>query len=206
MLFMKQAFLIVALLTLASNLSSAQDRVIRWANDSLVVSSYDTVLGQTGDKQEGTLELKASRGKVRYEIKNGLIQSRICYNLNGIKVEEEFFLDRKAHGKYRIWNELGSLLIEGHYKNGLEDGKWIFYYNDGQKQMEGNFLSDSLCLIERFDFELPIENENEIWTYWFQRLQHSPADGEWYIYDRSGRKLQTLVFRKGVLVGYHLAY
>lgn len=203
---MKQIFLVATLLIVGAHFSIAQDKVIRWAHDSLVIYSYNTVLVQTGDKYEGMLELKESRGKARYEIKNGFIQSRFCYNRNGIKVEEEYFLNGKTHGKYSIWNDLGSLLIEGQYKNGLEDGKWIFYYNDGQKQMEGNFLADSSFLIGRFDFELPVETETEVWTYWFQQPQHSPADGEWHIYDRRGQKLQTLVFKKGVLVGYHLAY
>lgn len=203
---MKQVFLIAGLLILGAHLTSAQDKVIRWAHDSLTISTYYTVVRQIGNQLEGTLELKSSSGKIIYEIRKGFIESKFSYNLNGTKVEEKYFVNRKAHGKYSIWNDLGVLLIGGQYQNGLEYGKWVFYYNDGQKQMEGNFLADSSNLIERFEFELPIENDIEIRIDRFQKLQHSSADGEWCIYDRSGRQLQTLVFKKGVLVGYHLAY
>jgi hypothetical protein len=34
----------------------------------------------------------------------------------------------------------GRTVLEGHMKNGLRDGLWIFYYPSGQKQAEGNYV------------------------------------------------------------------
>jgi uncharacterized protein len=35
--------------------------------------------------------------------------------------------------------QAGRPVLEGHIKNGLRDGLWIFYYSNGQKQAEGNY-------------------------------------------------------------------
>ena len=34
----------------------------------------------------------------------------------------------------------GRTVIEGHIRNGLRDGLWIFYYPGGQRQAEGNYV------------------------------------------------------------------
>lgn len=60
---MKQVFLIAALLILAAHWSIAQDKLIRWANDSLTISTYDAVVRQIGNQLKGTLALKRSAGK-----------------------------------------------------------------------------------------------------------------------------------------------
>ena len=36
--------------------------------------------------------------------------------------------------------QAGKPVMEGHMKNGLRDGLWVFYYSSGQKQAEGNFV------------------------------------------------------------------
>jgi len=203
---MQKIFLIAVLLALSANVSIAQDKVIKWANDSLILDEYDTIIRKTGNQLEGKLEVKNYRSKSIYEIRSGFIQSKCTYTFNGIKKEEINFNNRAYDGKYRFWNDLGILLIEGQYKNGLKEGKWRFYYNDGQKQMEGHFLADSSSLVEAFQYERTIAGDEDVRVELVWRGRDAPADGEWYIYDRSGRQLQTLVFKKGVLVGYHLAY
>lgn len=201
---MKQVFLIVALLTLASNLGSAQDKVIRWANDSLVIHSYDTVVRQTGNKREGSLELKHSRSKVIYEIKNGFIQSRNTFSLDGLKTEEMYFKNGQPHGKYTEWNDYnGNLIAEGYYRNGLQDSNWVFYHYNGKKQFEGHLLADSSNLIDYFEHERSTGHEGgEVWIERILSTGHSPFQGDWIVYDEEGNKIQTLRFHKGVLIGF----
>jgi len=47
--------------------------------------------------------------------------------------------------------ESGRPVLEGHVKNGLRDGLWIYYYPSGQKQAEGNY-TDGL--------------KEGTWSYW----------------------------------------
>ncbi|MBL7705061.1 MAG: hypothetical protein JNM21_05870 [Taibaiella sp.] len=201
---MKQVFLIAAFLILGVHLTCAQDKVIRWANDSLVILNFDTVMRQTGNKLEGTLELKRSRKKVVYEIKNGFIQSRYTFSLDGLKTEEMHFKNGEPDGKYKLWDDYkGTLITEGYYKNGLKDSNWVFYHYNGKKQLEGRLLADSSSLIDGFEYERASVHEGgEIWIERILTTGHSPFDGDWMVYDEEGNKIQTLRFRKGVLVGF----
>jgi hypothetical protein len=52
-------------------------------------------------------------------------------------VAEEFEVrEGVRHGKYVSYYEFGQKMVEGFYKKGKEDGKWISYHRNGQKNRE----------------------------------------------------------------------
>jgi antitoxin component YwqK of YwqJK toxin-antitoxin module len=57
------------------------------------------------------------------------------------------FKDGIEDGKYTWWYENGQKSCEGNYKNGKEDGKWTDWYDNGQKSREVRFKDDDLVLI-----------------------------------------------------------
>ncbi len=201
---MQKVFLITVLAILSANFCKAQEKVIKWANDSLVIRDYDSIIAQTGDKDEGMLKLMQSRSKIIYAIKNGSIQSRYTYSLQGVKTQEMHFKHGQPHGKYTEWNNYsGKLIAEGYYKNGLKDSNWVFYHYNGEKQLEGRLLADSSNLIDYFEYERSVLNEEgEIVIERVMNNGYSPFDGDWIVYDEKGKKIQTLRFKKGVLVGF----
>ena len=44
-------------------------------------------------------------------------------------------------GKWTWWYENGQLELEGNYVNGERDGKWTLWYENGQKCIETYFLN-----------------------------------------------------------------
>jgi sulfatase modifying factor 1 len=57
------------------------------------------------------------------------------------------------NGKWTWWNEDGGTNSTGSYKNGLQNGIWKYYYENGQKESEGTFKDGKRV---------------GLWTYWFE--------------------------------------
>ena len=63
-------------------------------------------------------------------LQNGLFS---MYTTSGILVDYAYFSKGERNGLTRQFDaESGSLLCEGNYKDGLLDGKWVWYYPDGK--------------------------------------------------------------------------
>lgn len=204
---MKQVLLIVAWLTLASNFGSAQDKVIRWAKDSLIIHSYDTIVRQMGNAVEGVLELKNANGKTIYEIRKGLIQSKYSYHFNDRIREEEHFKNKRDHGIYKLWNKQGRLITEGKYKKGSRNGKWVFYYNNGNKQVEGRFLNYPRQK-EAFYLEFVVDSEASEGMMDVRSIKIKGAlpEGSWEVYDKNGQHLESHKYRKGALTAIRISH
>jgi hypothetical protein len=54
------------------------------------------------------------------------------YSKNGSKLEENNWAMGVKTGKWRIWNQKGTLIYEGTYSNGKLDGVEIFYFDNGK--------------------------------------------------------------------------
>src|ERR1700744_1043065 len=48
----------------------------------------------------------------------------------------------KEEGKWIAWYENGNKLKEGEYKNGLKEEKWITWWENGKKQDEGEYKNE----------------------------------------------------------------
>ena len=52
--------------------------------------------------------------------------------------EEKYFREDLEHGKSRVWNYNSDLLeLEANYKNGIRDGLYGLYLDDGTRVVEG---------------------------------------------------------------------
>ena len=49
------------------------------------------------------------------------------------------FKNGVMEGPWVSYHENGQLLSEGAFKNGKEEGPWVFYYDNGQLEMKGDF-------------------------------------------------------------------
>ncbi len=52
--------------------------------------------------------------------------------------------DGQPHGAYLWWHENGTLNTQGQFVEGLRDGTWIWYYQDGQKFADVTFQQDEV--------------------------------------------------------------
>jgi antitoxin component YwqK of YwqJK toxin-antitoxin module len=75
---------------------------------------------------------------------NGKIKINKEYTDEGILLGEGFFDENgKRTGKWRLFDPYYNYYYgEGNYKNGLKEGKWIFYYTDGNVEQEGIYSED----------------------------------------------------------------
>ena len=59
------------------------------------------------------------------------------YSSTGIPTLKAFHSNGQLHGKYLSFYPSGNKKIEGAYKKGLKNGKWLFYTEKGlQEKME----------------------------------------------------------------------
>ncbi len=69
-------------------------------------------------------------------VKNGIF---IVYNDNGGKMIEGNYRDGVQEGTWTMWYENGQRSAIDHYRNGLQDGMHISWYANGQEALEGNY-------------------------------------------------------------------
>ena len=73
-----------------------------------------------------------------------------------VRCEDLNFKDEKADGLYTSWYENGQKESEGNRKDGKQDGLWRFWFSTGQKEQEGTFKDGKLV---------------GLWTFWFSTGQ-----------------------------------
>jgi len=69
-------------------------------------------------------------------VQNRLEGLQILYDKQERKKAEISYIANQMHGSYRIFNYRGIIEINGMYKNGLKDGKWQYFKNDGSLDYE----------------------------------------------------------------------
>jgi hypothetical protein len=71
-------------------------------------------------------------------IKNGMF---VVYNDSGGKMIEGTYRNGVQEGEWTMWYENGQRSAIDHYHNGLQDGLHISWYANGQKALEGNYVA-----------------------------------------------------------------
>ena len=132
-------------------------------------------------------------GKIKSEEhwKNGKKHGKCIYRYaNGQKAQECFYTHNKPDSIWTGWHENGKLRSEEKFKaheiklktewESFRTGKWIYYYENGQKESEGNFLNgkqeghytnwyDNGNKETEGDFKN--DKKEGRWTYWYKRGQ-----------------------------------
>ena len=59
---------------------------------------------------------------------------------------EHYFVDEqnRTHGEHKLFHENGTLCIHGFYFNGLKEGAYMQYRNNGKLVIQKNFLKNEL--------------------------------------------------------------
>jgi antitoxin component YwqK of YwqJK toxin-antitoxin module len=60
---------------------------------------------------------------------------------NGQLFSETEFLHRKPHGRIREWTETGTLILDAVNKNGILDGYYQSWWDDGTLKEQGTFIN-----------------------------------------------------------------
>jgi antitoxin component YwqK of YwqJK toxin-antitoxin module len=171
-------------------------------HDTLLIGFDDTIFYKTGDESNGVIEYCNNGNLTQISIKDGFI-TRLRQQFSNPQItEEENYKNGMLDGPYKEWNNDGVLVTNGHYTMGLKDSIWTFYYENGGKETEGTFFPDSTGLIDRFCIiqrikMYPPEKSTSISAPY---QDHSPPHGPWNFYDKKGKIYKTLVFDKGVLI------
>ena len=79
------------------------------------------------------------------------------------------------------------LRSEGVLKNNKREGRWVFYFENGNKQAEGNFVND----VQNGDHVVYHENGA---LYYQGVYENGKRVGEWLFFDEHGRKIASKSF------------
>lgn len=69
-------------------------------------------------------------------VKDGLF---IVYNVSGGKMIQGTYRDGVQQGEWTTWYDNGQRSALDHYRDGLQDGRHTSWYANGQKAIEGNY-------------------------------------------------------------------
>jgi antitoxin component YwqK of YwqJK toxin-antitoxin module len=82
-------------------------------------------LAQAQSKKEVKLNADTNLYEATYFHENGAVSQKGTFDLSG-----------KLHGEWVSYDETGTPLSIGAYKKGNRTGKWLFYSEDGVKEVE----------------------------------------------------------------------
>lgn len=108
------------------------------------------------------------------------------YPNRAVKIEREVTQDAHGnyinHGTWKMWDERGTLVAEGRFKNGERDGVWNRWYRSGSE-------ADVLTKIPYNQFTAPFVSQ--------ATFKDGKLEGKWTIYDSKQRKISEWEFTDG---------
>jgi len=112
-----------------------------------------------------------------------LIQER--FPSGAVKIERRVAQDKDGnylnHGPWKMWDEKGTLLSEGEYKNGRREGTWNRWYRTGEAELLGQAPFT--------EYEGPFVSQ--------ARFHQGKLNGPWTIFDAKQRKVCQFDFADG---------
>ena len=124
---------------------------------------------------------------------NNLRQGKsIRYYENGRPAEETFFDKDMLHGTDTIWRENGTIVFTKEWKNGELNGKWLEFYETGEKEGEGSFKNGKGRLIRWYKNGAIQE---------ITSFKNSKEDGRSLSWHENGKKSSEASFKNGMVHG-----
>lgn len=134
---------------------------------------------------------KNAEGKYVNEKKDGLW--RFFSEYDESLVSEEMYTAGKKNGQSKTFFAGKNVAEMITWKNGLKEGPWIQYYDDGATKLQGNYTND---LKEgAFSVFYPTGQKFNIGQY----VKDYP-DGKWFTYDLDGKLISTDFYEHGQLI------
>ena len=120
---------------------------------------------------------------------------------------------KRKNGLHTRYYDNGQQLSEEHYNDGMLEGKWTFWYENGQIQLKGNFKPyEVLPEDERWErssrYRFPARDSKDgKWTEWYENGQKkleghyetNRAEGKWTEWDENGQIMEEQYYKNGEL-------
>ena len=117
----------------------------------------------------------------------------------------------RKNGLYKRYYDNGEKLSEEHYNDGMLEGKWTFWYENGQIQLKGNFKPyEVLAEDERWERSSPYrfparDSKDGKWTEWYENGQKKLEQsyicgrviGTWTYWYENGQKKSVIHYKDG---------
>jgi antitoxin component YwqK of YwqJK toxin-antitoxin module len=98
---------------------------------------YGTVMNLA--RKKDTFSMIAREEAKTNPIRNGKWKE---FNKHGVLIAEGFYLSSRKHGIWReYYDETGGIMIEEHYRDGIQEGRFASYHPNGQVFSEGQFCN-----------------------------------------------------------------
>ena len=126
---------------------------------------------------------------------------------------------KRKHGLHTRYYDNGQQLSEEHYNDGMLEGKWTFWYENGQIQLKGNFKPYEVlpedCRAERSSpYRFPArDSKHGKWTEWYENGQKKLEQnykcgrviGKWTEWNENGQKMLEGNYEDGGIPGIRFA-
>lgn len=71
-------------------------------------------------------------------VKEGKLEKVTIYHANGSISQEGYLKENKLHGKWISYNQIGEKTAIANYHNGIKEGIWLHWTNEGLFEVEYN--------------------------------------------------------------------
>jgi len=126
---------------------------------------------------------------------------------------------KRKHGLYKTYYENDQQLSEENYNDGMLEGKWTYWYENGQVKLKGNFKPyEVLPEDERWErssrYVFPArDSKHGKWTEWYENGQKKREQnyecgrviGKWASWYENGNKKSISNYHDGGLPGMNRA-
>lgn len=154
-------------------------------------------------QQECTYKQNLLEGKLLRYSENGLLQEDLYYESNllqgeakyydfkGNKVKVEYYVNDTLHGPFNFYFPNGQLKVSGQNNNGLFDGKWTYYNNQGKIIGEGEF-SMGTGVLKGYDDDGNLTRTVE--------YMNNKKHGKEQMFDAKGNLVEVRTYKDGFLL------
>jgi antitoxin component YwqK of YwqJK toxin-antitoxin module len=198
------------------------------------IGGYDKWLKLKEKNDEGKLNKKKKEDFDKYEslvqIKNQSIRKLVESEkeLNAIsqtlktesnkkdyvplKLKEYSIINSSKEGLAIIYDSLGNKFGEGNYKNGKQDGEWIYYQRNGELKGKGKFINGDGTDIGKSG--VPKDGRDGLWIFYFENgkikeeatYKNGKIDGFFKLYWINGTLSEESNYKDGILSGTRNLY
>ena len=116
--------------------------------------------------------------------------------------------DEPYTGKVFDFYENGEKELDGNYRKGLMNGKWMYYHENGQIHGQGRFI-DGDGSNPSESSGIPFNGRSGRWSFWYKNGQKSSEDnykdgkrdGKYTTWYENGQKSGEGTYKNGILIG-----
>ena len=154
-------FILLLFTSCTYNLSAQRSKIIYFNKFWKIVDTekdaeyYRIINFDSLNKPIGTVKDYFMNGKMQYEATKTYVDTNDIthdtidgyarwYNSEGKMTREALYVKGKLDGEQKHWYDSGGLKMSSHFKNGIRDGEFIGYYENGKYYFKLNYVKGKL--------------------------------------------------------------